>query len=128
MSKMQKLECTMCGSLVPSELQYSHQCHRVNNERNYNAQNYDNERGANHRVEDSNYKNQTPCGGCNIRIENMDEAFEIESLNQTFHSDCFRCTDCHHVFTDKLPFVPHLGKAYCDRCYEQTFVKTCRVI
>ncbi|KAI8834861.1 hypothetical protein BC829DRAFT_365505 [Chytridium lagenaria] len=61
------------------------------------------------------------CGGCNKRIVDESQAFEIEVLEQFYHADCFCCEVCREPFSESLPYMPHEGKAYCEADYDLLF-------
>ncbi|TPX30197.1 hypothetical protein SmJEL517_g06187 [Synchytrium microbalum] len=64
------------------------------------------------------------CAGCNGRIWDPNEAFEIESMQKLYHETCFNCVICRKPFSADCPYIPHEGKAYCEADYEALF-QTC---
>ncbi|KAJ1336210.1 hypothetical protein BSLG_007527 [Batrachochytrium salamandrivorans] len=65
------------------------------------------------------------CADCKASIVDLRDAFEIEALGAWYHVDCFKCTTCRRRFGDDVPYVPHLGQAFCESDYERYFLEMC---
>ncbi|KAK5664854.1 hypothetical protein QVD99_008394 [Batrachochytrium dendrobatidis] len=70
-------------------------------------------------------KTHYKCADCNLPIQDLTQTFEIDVLGSWFHIDCFKCSSCRRRFGDDLPYVPHLGKAFCEMDYEKYFLESC---
>ena len=54
------------------------------------------------------------CGRCGENIEST----LVSALNQSWHSDCFVCTDCETSLNNGKKFFKFKDKPYCKPCYD----------
>ncbi|CAI5725413.1 unnamed protein product [Hyaloperonospora brassicae] len=61
------------------------------------------------------------CGGCGLVLEG--EA--VGALNQYFHYECFKCSQCSRVIAEDDGYAEKDNQAFHQACYQTRFGKTC---
>ena len=61
------------------------------------------------------------CYYCKKRIESS----AMTALDQSWHTECFTCTDCGTILTGM--FRDNNGIPYCEDCWLKNFAKTCQI-
>nr|CCA13895.1 conserved hypothetical protein [Albugo laibachii Nc14] len=61
------------------------------------------------------------CAGCDQILEG--EA--MSALDQYFHPECFKCSECKHVIPESEGYAEHEGMAFHQSCYQSRFGKKC---